>query len=163
MAAPEMESTSDDTGGRSQRKVMTFEPTPDPSPEPGPLRQEEERPERERPTGLLTALAVVLSVAIAIPTILFVDVPLTTVEQAVYMTVAAIVLLIGLLPMRWGWYVMAGVTMAFFGLNMYNLVAGAEVFQFYSGSQQAFAILYPGIGVVVGGLMQGVYRLIGGE
>lgn len=163
MAAPEMESTSDTTGGRSQRKVMSFETTPDPSPEPGPLREAEDQPERERPTTLLTALAVALSIAIAVPTILLVDVPLTTVEQAVYIAVAAIVLMIGLLPMRWGWYVMAGVTVAFFGLNMYNLYAGAEVFRFYNGSQQAFAILYPGVGVVVGGLMQGLYRLIGGE
>lgn len=163
MAAPEMESTSDETRGRSQRKVMSFETAPDPSPEPGPLHQAEEQPERERPTTLLTALAVVLSIGIAVPTIMLVDVPLTAVEQTVYIGVAAIVLMIGLLPMRWGWYVMAAVTVAFFGLNMYNLIAGADVFRFYNGSQQAFAILYPGLGVVVGGLMQGLYRMVGGE
>lgn len=164
MAAPPMESTSDqETGGSSQRKVMSFETAPDPSPEPGPLREAEEAPKRERPQGLLTALAVVLSIAVAVPTILMVDVPLTTVEQSVYIAVAAVVLMVGLLPIRWGWYVMGGVTLAFFGLNIYNLATDAAVFQFYNGSQQAFAILYPGVGVVVGGAMQGLYRLIGGD
>lgn len=164
MAAPQMDSTSEETsGGSSRRQVMTFETTPEPSPEPGPLHETVEEPAGERPTALLTALAVALSVAIAVPTILMVDVPLTTVEQSVYIAVASVILLIGLLPMRWGWYVMAAVTVAFFGLNLYNLATDAAVFRFYNGSQQAFAVLYPSIGVVVGGLMQGLYRLVGGE
>ncbi len=164
MAAGQMDATPDQgASGSSQRKVMSFETAPEPSEEPGPLHEPEEAVHKERPTGLLTVAAIVLSLAIAVPTILLVEVPLSTVEQVVYIAVATVVLMLGLLPMRWGWYVMAAVTVAFFGLNLYNLITDAEVFRFYNGSQQAFAILYPGIGVVVGGAMQGLYRLIGGE
>lgn len=136
----------------------------EPSPEPSPLDAEAERTASQGDAkGLLTVVAVLMSVGLAVATVSLVKDPLTLGESLILGAIGTVVALVGLIPMRWGWHVMAFVTVSFFALNLYNLFTGAPVFERYQGSSYTFAIMLPALGILVGGAAQGLYRLVGGE
>lgn len=150
----------------SMRTIKPAQRLP-PSPEPGPLEPQEAQQEA---SGLAktvrTLLALGGAVALAIVTVLLVPEASTFSggEQVLLTVIVGVVAFLGLLPMRWGWWVMAGVAAAFFGLNLYNLFnPGGTVFVHYRGSSYTFAAMLPAVGVVVGGACQALYRFVGGK
>ena len=148
---------------RTVQRPPQFKPS-GPTPAPGPLEQAPPKPRRERPATLLTILAVVLALGLALATVAAVREDLTAGEKAILTVVVTIVAAGGLVPMRWGWYVMAVVTLAFFGLNLYNqLNPGGTIFVTYQGSSYTFAAILPAVGILVGAAAQAIYRFVGGR
>lgn len=118
----------------------------------------------ERPTGLLTGLALVLAAGLTAGTMAFAwqlaGAP-DTVGLVLVTGLAFVIAVAGMLPMRWGWYVVPGVAGAHYALNFYNLIfTEGSVYGFVPGSAYGYALLTPGVGVILGFLLQGLYKLI---
>jgi hypothetical protein len=159
--------------GNPQPPVMratSFSPTTTrvnplpPTPAPGPLESAAGTATRTHHKGMLTLAAIGGAIGLGIATVMFVQEPLTMGENAVLISIASVVAFLGLMPMRWGGYVWAMVTVAFFGLTIYNqLNPEGTIFQLYRGSSYTFAVIMPAIGIFVGGVVQGLYRIVGGR
>lgn len=169
MAAPQNTVPEEDRSETSDEgaSFRTFEPSSQPEPSPQPPGPPGEGGDDERPTLLLTVLAVVGAVALgaAIALLSASAADLSTTEVLVTGTLTAVVAFAGLVAIRWGWYVAAGVTLAFFGLVIYNLALNQDSSVFGGSDPQdlAYAVLGPGPGVVLGYLLQGLYSFIAGE
>lgn len=75
--------------------------------------------------------------------------------------VGFVVALAGLIPYRWGLWVVPFVTLAHYGLNFYNMLfAEGSLYDFVSGDAMGYAVLTPAIGVVIGWILEGVYRAV---
>lgn len=118
----------------------------------------------ERSTGMWIGLALVLALGLTAGTMFFAwqlaGAPGTT-GLVLVAGLSFAIALAGMLPMCWGWYVVPGVAGAHYALNFYNLVfTEGSVYGFVPGSAYGYALLTPGIGVVLGFLLQGLYTLI---
>jgi hypothetical protein len=145
--------------------LSTFETGTEPEePSPDPEPAEDETDDRGRRTliAIGLALAVSLGTVIAARSLLIdtgVEVGLG--ETASVGLIATIVGLAAFLPLRWGFWVAPLVAGAHYALNFYNMLFTDEsVYQFVEGSAMGYAVLTPAIGVVLGFVLEGVYRLI---
>lgn len=151
-----------DRGGGHAAAFDTFEESPE-------EETDAAEAEEERPKGLLTVLAIVASLGLGLAVALLAQsaspVDLTTGEILTTAALASLVAVAGLIAVRWGWWVAAGVTLAFFGLVIYNLALNQDSTIFGGSDPQdlAYAVLGPGPGVVLGYVLQGLYSLIAGE
>lgn len=140
-----------------------FEGEPDGEPEPG------SEPFLTKPRG--TVLGVVLALAITGATLLaarnlLADVGVTpgTGETVAVGLIGFVVALAGFVPFRWGLWVVPMVSAAHYALNFYNMLFTEQsVYQFVPGSALGYAVLTPAIGVALGWLFEGVYRLVAPE
>lgn len=154
-----------DRGGGHAAAFDTFEESPEEEADAVDAAEADE----ERPKGLLTVLAIVVSIGLGIAVALLAQsaspVELTTGEILTTAALASLVAVAGLIAVRWGWWVTAGVTLAFFGLVIYNLALNQDSTIFGGSDPQdlAYAVLGPGPGVVLGYVLQGLYSLIAGE
>lgn len=168
MAGPGSDPSDDEPkrGGDHTAAFDTFEESPE---EEADDASAEAEAEDERPKGLLTVVAIVVSIGLGIAVALLAQsaspADLTTGEILTTTALTALVATAGLIAVRWGWWVTAGVTLAFFGLVMYNLALNQDSTIFGGSDPQdlAYAVLGPGPGVVLGYALQGLYSLIAKE
>lgn len=74
------------------------------------------------------------------------------------------VALAGMLPYRWGLWVVPFVAVAHYALNFYNMLFTQQsVYGLVPESAMGYAVLTPVIGVVLGWVLEGVYRLVAPE
>lgn len=152
-------------------------------PSPGPISSFDAEPEEteEEPApeesgddwskSRWTIVGIVLAVVASMATLLVARSILeqngVTVGTGELIVVGLISLAVGLaafLPLRWGLWVVSMVAGAHYGLNFYNMLLTDEsVYQFVAGDAMGYAVLTPAIGVVLGFVLEGVYRLIAPE
>lgn len=167
MAAPSETATDDapdaSTGETGSFQTTRFDTSPEPEPEPTP----EAESSSGRAKGLWTALAVLLAAGLtAASVILPMDLVqgVSVVDQLIVGGLGFTVALAGMLPLRWGWYVVPGVTVAHYGLNFYNILLNeASVYSWVPGDAYGYALFTPLVGVVLGYALQGLYKVIAGE
>lgn len=141
----------------------TLETSPDPDPAPS----ETASSTSERPKGLLTVLAVLAAMGLAAASVVLpmdMVAQTTTVDLVIVGGFAFAVALAGMLPMRWGLWVVPGVAAAHYGLNFYNILfTESSVYSWVPGDAYGYALFTPLVGVVLGFVLQGVYKLAAGE
>lgn len=172
MAAPQSTTRSKPKQG-GERTVHTMKPVTKPKPTPDPEPPEPPEEPGDAGGGWLTPdartiIALVVALVLGVATVLLgnnlVPQELSTLNLVVFGLVSVVVAAIGTLPMRWGWYVVPGVTVAFYGLGMYNLInTGDTVFNIVSGEALGYAVAGPATGVAVGYALQFVYKFVAGE
>lgn len=75
--------------------------------------------------------------------------------------ISAVVAVAGLIAFRWGLWVVPFVTITHYGLNFYNMLfEDSSVYQFLEGSAMGYAVLAPALGVGLGWVLEGIYRLV---
>lgn len=123
-----------------------------------------EATEDERPTRALTVAAVLAALGLTALTLyLTYDLAgMPGVAEFLLVTILALVIgLGGMLPMRWGFYMVPFVAGSHYALNFYNLIVTEEsVYGFVPGDAYGYALFTPLIGVVLGFLLQGLYSAI---
>lgn len=155
--------SGDDRGAAGARgsgpgePAATFETSP-------AAEDDKEADEADRPTGLLTVLALAAAVALAGLTV-YLAYTLAgapgAVEMVLVSVLALVIALAAMLPMRWGLYVVPGVAGAHYGLNVYNMVVTeSSVYGFVPGDAFGYTLFTPLAGVLLGFALQGLYSAI---
>lgn len=158
--------TSPSPGDDGPDSLATFDTGPEPT-EPEPEAEREPTLSKRQGTTLGFALAVVVStVTVLVARSLLEDagVPVGIGETVAVGLVAFLVASAGFLPLRWGLWVVPFVTFAHYGLNLWNMIfSEGSVYEFVQGDAMGYAVLTPGIGVVLGWILEGVYRFVAPE
>lgn len=147
-----------------RRSFATFDTEPEPEPSPEEAAQSEAS---QRPKGLLTVLAVLLAAGLAVggvfaPMDLVGDANIT--DYLIVGGFGFVIAMGGMLPLRWGWYLVPFVSLAHYGMNFYNIIfADSTVYTFVPGDAYGYSLFVPLIGVVLGYAMQGLYNWIAVE
>lgn len=148
--------------------ISSFDPEPEPEEESDPVDEgSQEAWDTSRWTGIGIALAVVVSLATVLTARSILQrngVEVGLGETAVVGLIALVVGLAAFLPLRWGLWVVALVAGAHYALNFYNMLfTDQSVYQFVAGDAMGYAVLTPAIGVALGFVLEGLYRLIAPE
>lgn len=164
MAAPN-ETATDDPPGASEGDSSGFETTTfDTSPDPDPSPADEADEEPERAKGVWTVVAVVAAIGLAAASVILPRDLVGGVGMVDMLIVGGFgfaVALAGMLPMRWGWYIVPGVAAAHYGLNFYNILfSESSVYAWVPGDAYGYALFTPLVGVVLGYALQGLYTAI---
>jgi hypothetical protein len=150
--------------GDGPDSLANFETDPEPASEPDPAPETDRVLTRSSGTTIGIAIAVVLTAAtVFVARSLLADAGIDVgLGQTVTVAlIALVVALAGFLPLRWGLWVVPTVTGAHYGLNFYNMLLNdSSVYQFLPGSAMGYAVLTPAVGVALGWVLEGVYRLI---
>lgn len=160
------EAPSSSSGTDGPDSLATFET--DPGPEPAqPEPEQEPTWSKEQGTTVGVALAAVISVAtvlMARSLILEAGLSVGIGETVGVGLVAFVVALAGFLPLRWGFWVVPMVSLAHYGLNFWNMIfSEGSVYEFVQGDAMGYAVLTPALGVALGWVIEGVYRLVAPE
>lgn len=158
-----------DPSPSSSDPIASFDTDPEPEPEtPDPENgTADEGGSKRRRTLVGIALAVVASLAtllVARSILTSGGIEIGLGETVSVGLVALIVSLAAFLPLRWGLWVVPMVAGAHYALNFYNMLfTDQSVYQFVEGDAMGYAVLTPAIGVVLGWVLEGVYRLVAPE
>ncbi len=140
---------------QATKSFQTFEPSPEPS---------TTEDSKDRPKGMLSLLALLGAALIAGLLMFFASrlagVPGTS-EVLLVSLIAFVVALVGMIPMRWGLFVVPGVTIAGFGYITFSMFfAENSIFQRLPADSFGYALFLFGGAVVLGFVAQGVYSAI---
>lgn len=153
------------SGDNGPDSLATFDTEPGPETQPEP----ETEPFLTKPRGTviglsLAVLVTVLTILAARSLLIDVGIEVGIGELVTVGLIGLVVAVAGFFPLRWGLWVVPLVTAAHYALNFYNMLfTDNTVYQFVEGDAMGYAVLTPAIGVAVGWVVEGVYRVVAPE
>lgn len=139
-------------------RTGSFQPAPEPS-GPAPATSSGDEGRTLRTLVAVGAAALLAGGTVYVSSILA-GIPGVT-EVLIVGLIAFVIAFAAMIPMRWGLYVVPGVTFIYAGYTAYNIFFNPDsVFQLVPGEAYGYAISSLGVGAIIGFVAQGLYSAI---